>query len=855
MKKIIMLVMAALLLTCGVLPAVAEEPAEERAAAKLKGIGVLDADYSLGGAMTRGEFAKILAALYKNTTVYYTGETYFTDMEKETDRELVKAVNQLASYGVIKGYPGASFCPKEPLERKDAEVALVRMLGYEYVAEEAGGYAGGYSSTAAKIGLTAGAAGAGSVNGAVAVMLDNALDIKVLNRTDTGGDIKLEQSGETLMQSLLGIKTCREVIYAVGGMAIADTYSVRSGYMRAGSRAFKSAVDARAVQPLIGRTAEIYYYEEDGEEVACYLRDMDKEAVLTVELGGDTVIKDGTLTYDNGSRLRSVSISAAPYIIYNGRPADSIPETGETGTITCIGETSREYNILIIEDYETHVIDRIYDGGCGIVSKYAGKELPDLSEVEELYILDRDNNEVSPSGLAVNDVLSVMQSADGEYMLIRLSRNSFFGKIDGMDGSCYKDYRLSVSAVEYMVTPEFYTYLQSVDAGSIMTLTEDFYTDMFGRIAHVDTRGVIANKGRVGYLIRTYRDFDLDQPGIKVFDESGRFEHILLSDKMKYNDSGRKIEGLAACDWFADNIKPGQLIYYKVNSDGEVSSVQTAAAASCDGLYRMCGVSSLTYRSSQKCFGSKVIARSDTLVFNIPGDSADLENEECYSIGTIGSFVSGEGYSAEFYALQKDSYTADIILFPQSYKGEVKDTVVLADKIMDTINNDGDPVQRLYCWNIGGALTSFDAKDGVDIRKTALGVDGNITGGEVSLGRGDIIRYTLNPNNEICSYQMIYSCDTDTYYPNSNPYIKGSTEKFRFGLGKALGMDGTILKVQYRGSGEIEYFDVAASKVLIAERGGEITEGTISELVRGDISAVFVYAPNNSPTIIYAYKY
>lgn len=102
---------------------------------------------------------------------------------------------------------------------------------------------------------------------------------------------------------------------------------------------------------------------------------------------------------------------------------------------------------------------------------------------------------------------------------------------------------------------------------------------------------------------------------------------------------------------------------------------------------------------------------------------------------------------------------------------------------------------------------------------------------------------------------MIYSCDTDTYYPNSNPYIKGSTEKFRFGLGKALGMDGTILKVQYRGSGEIEYFDVAASKVLIAERGGEITEGTISELVRGDISAVFVYAPNNSPTIIYAYKY
>lgn len=854
MKKIIMLVMAALLLAGGIMPVSAAESAAERSVAKLKGLGVLDESYSAGGNMKRGDFAKILAALYDNTTVYYTGETYFVDMEKETDRELVKAVNLLASYGVIKGYPGASFRPQEPLSREDAEVALVRMLGYEYVAEEAGGYANGYIATASKIGLTSGIAGAETVNGAVAVMLDNALDIKVLNRVDWNGDMKLEQGDETLMQSLLGIETYRGVIYAAGKMSIADIYTAKDGYIRAGDRVFKSDYDMKAVQPLIGRTAEVYYYEDDGEDVICYLRDMQKETVLTVEIGGDTVLGSGTLTYKNGTRTRSVKISAAPYILYNGRPADRIPELGQTGTITCISETGKEYNILIIEDYKTHVVDRVYDEGSGIVSKYAQEELPDLSEIEELYIWDKDNNDIKLSDIAENDVLSVMQSEDGEFMLIRLSRSSFFGKLDAIDGGSYKDYRLSISAVEYTVTPELYSYLQGVSASSLIMLTEDFYTDIFGRIAHVNLQGTSANKGMVGYLLRTYHDFDLEKAGIKVFNESGRFEQLILSDNMKFNDYGKIIEGLAACDWFVDNVKPGQLIYYKTNSDGEVSSVQTAAARSCDGFYKMCSVAEQRYRSAQKCFGSKVIVRGDTVVFNVPSDEKDLLNEACYSIGAISGFVSGTRYSASFYALQKDAYTADIILYPQSYDGEVKNTVVMADKLLNTLNSSGDPVQRLYCWNIGGALTSFDAKDGVELKKTNLAVGGAVSGGEVRLGRGDIIRYTLNPNNEICSYYMIYSCENDTYYPNSNPYMNGTSEEYRFGFGTPLGMDGTILKVQYRDSGEIEYFDVASSKVVIAERDGEITEGNISELVRKDIYAVFIYAPNNSPSIIYAYK-
>lgn len=861
MRRIVALITAAVFIIGTSLlsaNAVTAEFAEEPGFQKLIGLKILPDGFAAQGNMTRGEFAKILAALYQNENVIESETAFFNDLGEVKDKGTVQAVNFLASRGVLKGYPDADFRAGDSLEREEAAVALIRILGYEYVAETEGGYPSGYSQTALKIGLLSGLKGNEPVNTALAVMLDNALDIKVLERGKWGGELELNRGEKTLMQTLLKLEKLCGLVYSVGNMALSEEYCVKENYAAIGNNIFKAACNIKTVQKLIGYTGNAYYREENGEYVLYYLQDTKRERTLTVELGRDTALSGETLTYyDKNGKMKTVMLDAAPYVIYNGRPTDKIPALGNNGSITCIQGESGKYDRLIIEDYKTYVVDKVFDEGYGIVSKYTAKDLPYLTEPDEVCLVDKNGSDMKISEIAENDVLSVMQSLDGKFISMRLSRGGFLGKLDAISGDSYDDYRLRISGIEYRVTPEFYEYLTEWNETSLLLLVDNFYKDVFGRVAHVDVPSSF-RRNTLGYLTGVAKRNGFQQPKIKVFTQDGVFEELSLSEKMEFDEYGRKVDSLAACDWFAENIKSGQVIYYKKNRDNEVTFIQTAASQERDGLWQMSSVTEKRWRTNQKCFGSKAMIRDDTVIFVVPMEPKDFSNESYYRIGSLSTFANSKKYSVIPYSLQKDAYTADALVYPADFKGTLMDSVLLADDVVQNLNNNGVMVDRLYAWNISGALTSFNAKEDVDLKQTNLPFAGSLPDGEIiPLSKGDIIRYAGTPDNEIGSYYMIYSYETDTYYSNTNPYLKTDGEEYRFGMGKVLGIEGTNLKVQYRNSNEIEYFNVEKTNVVIVSGHGDRTKirtGSIAELKREDISNVFIYAPSNNPTIIYAYE-
>lgn len=846
MKKIIalMLVMMALMIECVTLI-----PAETVAAVdagssfeRLKGLNILPADFHETGGMNRGEFAKILASLYDDNAVD-ANVTYFNDIDGVTDAETCRAVNLLAAYGILKGNPNGVYQAGAPLVFSEAVTALVRVLGYEYEAEENGGYPLGYLSAAAKIGLTNGLSGNEAINTAVAKLIDNALDIKVLNRVNWGDTFELQVGKETLMESLMNIKTGRGVVYAVGGMALESSYAVDEQYVRIGEQLLRlDKSKCKMAQALLGRTVKFYYRSEPDEDILYYCMDTRKEEVLTIDLNTNPVQKNGAITYeDESGKLRTVSTVAAPYVVYNGRPISKIPEWGSNGTLTCIASSRDQYDILIIEDYKTYVVDQVNDNGTAIVAKYAQDALPDLSEVQELYLQDSNGGDMKLSDITKNDVLSVAASMDEKhsYMMIRLSRRRFIGKLEEVSGTAPVDYRLRISAEEYSVTPEFYTYLSGRNISAMLGLVDYFHVDVFGNVAHVDSV-TVTGRDVLGYLMAVAKDSGaFGTTEIKVFSQGGYFEELTLSSRMRLNGE-KSIGGRAAREWFADNVTAGQLITYRTDDAGEVIQIDTAADSPRDGLYKVTDVSS-RYRSGQKTFKSKFIMRDDTVVFVLP-NSDNAKNERYYKIGTPSIFWDGTTYNVSAYALAKDSYTVDAVVYQEDYDGSrEKPFAAVVDDVCQTLDGEGNQIELMKLWSASGSYIKLPVKAGAE---------------RMELHRGDIISYTRNFDNEIVSYTMVYSRDTDTWYPASNPYTNDNVlDEVRYGIATPEGLDGTVLKVRYPDN-SAEYFDVARTKIMVVRRDGKelvIEEGAIADLLR-DIDKVFVYAPYNSPAVIYAYE-
>lgn len=215
MKKTLALVLA-LTLALGTFSLAAAAPPDvegtkfEDAVARLVNLGIIsgfpDGTYKPGEAVTRAQFAKIIAAALGlgETAGFAAGETKFSDVA--ADHWASGYVNVAVDLGIIAGYPDGTFMPEKEVTYAEAIKMIVAALGYTPKANDLGGYPTGYLAIAAEEGITKGIAVSenGPANrGDIAIMVDNALTVPMMVQT-TWGEIPqyAPDKDQTLMKKL-----------------------------------------------------------------------------------------------------------------------------------------------------------------------------------------------------------------------------------------------------------------------------------------------------------------------------------------------------------------------------------------------------------------------------------------------------------------------------------------------------------------------------------------------------------------------------------------------------------------------------------------------------------------------------
>ena len=197
MKKIIGLVLVLVVLISSVSVFAAKPDEVQLELLKKYGImtGDPDGNLRLEDTVTRAEATKMLttALNYASASTRTFEKSEFPDV---WDTHWAKDyINIAKKRNVVEGDEHGNFNPEADITNEELVKLLVNILGYEPMAEDAGGYPDGYLITGAKIGLTNGLSfviGEAATRGDAAIMIANALDIPLmaLVRWSTAADEK-----------------------------------------------------------------------------------------------------------------------------------------------------------------------------------------------------------------------------------------------------------------------------------------------------------------------------------------------------------------------------------------------------------------------------------------------------------------------------------------------------------------------------------------------------------------------------------------------------------------------------------------------------------------------------------------
>ncbi|MDX9916793.1 MAG: S-layer homology domain-containing protein [Gudongella sp.] len=178
--------------------------------------GYPDGSFQPEGSITRAEFAAVAvrARGLEQVAASAVGlPSGFTDVP--AGHWAAGYVGVAGSMGIVNGIGGGLFAPNAPVKYEEAVTMLVRALGYETDAQAKGGYPYGYLIVAEEIGLVAGARGVQGTyasRGLVALLTDNALEIRMMIAIGSGDDARwvvsgTEKSEEVYLLDYMGFDT------------------------------------------------------------------------------------------------------------------------------------------------------------------------------------------------------------------------------------------------------------------------------------------------------------------------------------------------------------------------------------------------------------------------------------------------------------------------------------------------------------------------------------------------------------------------------------------------------------------------------------------------------------------------
>ncbi len=558
--------------------------------------------------ITRLEF---LGVVLQACGIYITTDMNgkFYDVSEEEEKYIISTA---VSRGIITGFSDNTFRPDDPITADDALVMLMNGFGYGTLAQEFGGYMGGYLRLTDILGMRLPVSGSNPINREEALdLVWECLDSRYLVLDgNIAAQMGYSLSTDTALEAFFdtykaeGQVTATHITALEGTKTLEDTIKIGSETFFTGGRDYSS---------YLGCLTDYYYVDENGDKTILYMAL--NRSVKTVQIDAEDILsyENYILTYQDGNRDRTLEIAVGHSVIYNDRVLRKYTEEDflpQKGGIVLISNGTKTYSIVRIESYENIYLQSVVsDGDTIILTPYynlpaikidpsetdfyiydaTGKEIVYNASIEGM--LDADGNPVTqinlsniPSDAIVSlyadqytDWMGYRVPADtAEYIRAVISTETVTGTVTGFGTTAEGRETILIDGNTYEKAAGNFLDEANVSIGMACTIL----LDAAGKAVAAKQDTSVITGWQYGYLIRGYRTEEENALQLKMMTATGEVKRFDTKDKIRingkaYRDAEEAIDVLSvSAQLLDDSFTISQPVKYKQQDEETISELQ-----------------------------------------------------------------------------------------------------------------------------------------------------------------------------------------------------------------------------------------------------------------------------------------
>lgn len=714
--------------------------------------------------VTRSDFTRYAMKLANIPVTPHVG-TVFEDVDSSNPdyNYIMSAVD----FGLIS--KAATYRPNDYVTLNEMTKIMIKLLGYDYIAEERGGYPYGYLQTAHSIDLLDGISYANEqlTQADAAIVLCNALHIELPEISYTADGVNQYVTGSsTILSQYRNMTFVNGMVDGVAAYATSDEQGLGEGKMSIDGVVYNSGTIDTAT--LFGCNVDAYVDNATNTVVVCHITDHTKLLSIYAE---DIISYSGyKFTYEDAvGKEKTVSIGHGTCVFYNGRvfDYDSSKLIPDSGSITFVSSGSGEVTALYIKSYKTVVVDRIMKSEYKIIDKYSPDNSLVLDPDEMEYtIITQDGEALEFSSIQQGDVLCAAVSDDKAYAEIICVRDKFIGTYSG-----YSDDYIHIDGTEYKLTPAIKAKISSV-----LTLGKEavFSLDADDRVADVAMTGL--SSGNIGYLFwGRYQENGMNKiMAARILGLDGKTHFYEFADVFTINGKGYKNFEKAWLEHKSPDYNSllCGMVVYSLDAKGELKSIDYSDEdGGNSGLYVTQTVEEADeYHTYQQYFGNvgnDIICDTTLKIFKVPGPlwSVDNIDEEKYTVEDP-SYIADNGKSQGYKLV---GYTTN--------EGDAMTQYLLMQKLTDDDSGESDSFNgNAYMVNaVRKLIIDDEPREVMELCGYGRGVDAPLvvyskeenSFTEGGIGGGDLVQINRLENNVVKSFKVVYKNGADKFVDGS----------------------------------------------------------------------------------------
>lgn len=831
--------------------------------------------------LSREHMARILLYFYekqRNTDVKeYTGKTPFTDLDETfwATGEIMKLVER----GCLNGFSDGTFRTDDPVTYAQVIKALVVILGYEEEAKISGGWSNGYMAVADKLRLGDGVSLGVSdsvTKGDFTKIISNTLEANVMKVALSAGETKYEE-GESLLNEL-GFFKVKGIVSATDKTSLLGEEECSEGFVKIGDEQIKTDTDC---SKYLGLNVEAYYKDEkdmDSPELI-YLKEYKNNTVTVEYTDIDDTTTVNSFVYYDASRKRTVDLLPDINFIFNERRLTYFSKTHlkpKNGNVVLIdADNDGKYETVKVKSYIDYIVSNVAADDDKIYITDKNEKTPiEINIEDDVWSVTKNGEEIGYKDIKKNMILSIAADkmsqdnlaveSDAEYFEIAVSDNTVEGTASSYSTD---DNEITIDGTVYRISSWFDNTRYNLFTG----VNGTFYLNANGEVCSVEYK----REESYGFITRAYSD-DNDEKilWVKIYTQDDEFVLYKCAPNLKidgerYKEAQKSIDHIkeAAVKFksytqsiFENANGTEQLVRFKVNDDGELTSIDTVMEdydnkTKEKECFRFSKYMSASGNNVIRCFknarniAGEIGMASDMLTFEIPNDLSDTDG---FGMMPINSYR--DTISVPISAFDMDEFNvAKVIMRCEASSDKVStkelDNMMIVEKKSAMLNSNDEIIT---------CLSGIRIKNGQSVE---LVLSEKVKNYE-EVKKGDIVRWIADNSGEAKVLQITSTADGKGEILNaSSPYTSYYSD-FRITYGTVYDISDDYILVDYaNGIREVSILsDVSvllecdSSSKRAIEKGDYSSIKTAKDYGADEATKIFMYQNYALPKSMVIYK-